>query len=98
VPDRPAFERPGADDLGRIEGVSASVESALRGSGITTYAQLAGCDEFRLRGILRKAGLRFVPSLPSWPEQADLLAQGDDAGFAALSARVAADPRTAGTA
>ena len=87
-----------ADELARIEGVSSTIESALHDSGITSYAQLAACDEFRLRGILRKAGLRFVPSLPSWPEQADLLAQGDDAGFAALSARVAADPRTAGTA
>ena len=91
-------EEPEDDDLERIEGVTPKIAAALNGSGIRRYAELAACDEFRLRGILRSAGLRFSPSLPSWPEQAELLAEGDDEGFAELAARVAADRRTAGTA
>jgi predicted flap endonuclease-1-like 5' DNA nuclease len=86
------------DDLLRIVGVTPQVADALRDSDIRRYADLGTCDEFRLRGILRKAGLRFPPSLTSWPAQAGLLADGDDEGFAALSAQVAADQRTAGTA
>jgi predicted flap endonuclease-1-like 5' DNA nuclease len=91
-------DEPAEDDLERIEGVSPKIAAALHNSGIHEYAQLAACDEFRLRGILRSAGLRFSPTLPSWPEQAELLAEGDDEGFAELAARVAADRRTAGTA
>jgi predicted flap endonuclease-1-like 5' DNA nuclease len=96
--ERDDDEEPEDDDLERIEGVTPKIAAALHGSGIHRYRHLAACDEFRLRGILRSAGLRFSPSLPSWPEQAELLADGDDAGFAELSARVAADRRTAGTA
>ena len=100
---RPTTTRPpttslAEDDLERIEGITPKIAAALYDSGIHEYAQLAACDEFRLRGILRSAGLRFSPTLPSWPEQAELLAEGDDEGFAELAARVAADRRTAGTA
>jgi predicted flap endonuclease-1-like 5' DNA nuclease len=94
----PTAEPRDPDDLSRIEGVTPKIETALQENGITSYERLATCDEFRLRSILRNAGLRFTPTLTSWPEQADLLARGDDEGFAVLSARVAADHRAAGTA
>lgn len=85
------------DDLRRIEGIGPKVAEALQAEGIRRYADLAECDDQRLRDLLRTAGLRFSPTLQSWPAQAKLLAAGDDEGFERLSAQVAAERRTAGT-
>ena len=87
------------DDLTRIEGVGPKIAAALVASGIRSYRDLAGSDVETLRAALRSKGLRFVPSLPSWPEQARLLADDDTAGLAALTDRlIAGRERAAGAA
>jgi predicted flap endonuclease-1-like 5' DNA nuclease len=78
------------DDLTRIEGIGPKIAAALVASGVGSYRELAGSDVETLRAALRSKGLRFVPSLPSWPEQARLLAADDTAGLAALTDRLVA--------
>lgn len=66
-----------SDDLTVVEGIGPKMASALKAAGITTYRQLAEADEARLMAALEAAGLRFAPSLPTWPEQAAYAARGD---------------------
>jgi predicted flap endonuclease-1-like 5' DNA nuclease len=73
----------GEDDLEIIEGVGPKFAAALRGDGLSTFNQIANADESRLRGALTKAGLSFAPSLPTWPQQARYLADGDEQNFRA---------------
>jgi predicted flap endonuclease-1-like 5' DNA nuclease len=63
-----------ADDLTRIEGIGPKMAAALKAAGITSYAQLAETDEAGLRAAIAAAGMRFSPSLVTWPQQAKLLA------------------------
>jgi len=87
VPDAPAAVRADArDDLTRLEGVGPKIAAALAASGITTFAALAEASEEDLRAALKAAALRSAGSLPTWPGQARLLADGDEAGFAAFVA------------
>jgi predicted flap endonuclease-1-like 5' DNA nuclease len=62
------------DDLTRIEGIGPKMAAALVAGGITTYTQLAESDEAGLRAAIAAAGMRFSPSLVTWPQQAKLLA------------------------
>jgi predicted flap endonuclease-1-like 5' DNA nuclease len=62
------------DDLTRIEGIGPKMAAALVAAGITTYAQLADTEEAGLRAAIAAAGMRFSPSLVTWPQQAKLLA------------------------
>jgi predicted flap endonuclease-1-like 5' DNA nuclease len=62
------------DDLTRIEGIGPKMAAALVAAGITTYAQLADTGEAGLRAAIAAAGMRFSPSLVTWPQQAKLLA------------------------
>ncbi len=78
------------DDLARVEGIGPKITAALVAAGIRSFRDLGGSDVETLRAALRSAGLRFVPSLPSWPEQARLLADDDTAGLAALTDRLIA--------
>jgi predicted flap endonuclease-1-like 5' DNA nuclease len=82
------------DDLARIEGIGPRFAGALIAAGIRTFGQLADADEATLRKALTDAGLRFAPSLPTWPAQARLLADGDEDGFAELTARLIAGRAT----
>jgi predicted flap endonuclease-1-like 5' DNA nuclease len=61
---------------------------ALNAAGITTYEGLAASDEVTVRAAISAAGLRFAPSLVTWPRQARLLADSDEAGFADLTRRL----------
>ncbi|ASW55982.1 helix-hairpin-helix domain-containing protein [Plantactinospora sp. KBS50] len=76
VPERaaPAAEPAAEDDLRRIEGVGPKMATALRGAGIRTYRQLAGTEVAALRTAVRDAGMRVPASLPTWPQQAAVLA------------------------
>ena len=78
------------DKLDRIEGIGPKIAAALRGAGIRTYRSLADADQARLRDAMRAAGLRFTPSLATWSQQAKLLADGDEEGFADLTRRLVA--------
>jgi predicted flap endonuclease-1-like 5' DNA nuclease len=68
-------EPPTPDDLTIIEGVGPKVAELLHENGIMTFAQVADADVEHLRQILRGAGLPMI--MPdSWPEQAQLAAEG----------------------
>lgn len=78
-----------ADDLRRIEGIGPKLALQLAEAGITTYAALAATPVERLEALIAAAGARFKLTRPqTWPEQAALLAAGDEAGFAALAAQL----------
>ncbi len=77
----PAATKP--DDLTILEGVGPKIAAALVAAGIDTFAKLARTSETDLRAAMDKAELRFVPSLPTWAKQADLIAKGDVQGFEA---------------
>ena len=79
-----------ADDLERIEGIGPKMAGALNKAGIRTYAQLAAAGEGTLRHAIESEGLRFAPSLVTWSRQAQLLADGDEAGFEDLTRRLVA--------
>ncbi len=65
------------DDLTRIEGIGPKMAAALADAGIDSYDRLANASEDQLRAALKAAGLRFAPSLPTWPQQATYAARGD---------------------
>jgi len=78
-----------ADDLRRIEGIGPKLALKLAEAGITTFAALAATPVERIEALIAAAGARFKLARPqTWPEQAALLAAGDEAGFAALAARL----------
>ncbi len=83
------------DELERIEGVGPAMANALRAAGIRTFEQLAQSGDDVKRDALRAAGLSFAPSLVTWGRQARLLADGDEAAFAELTARLIAGRDTA---
>lgn len=68
------------DDLTRVDGVGRKMAAALNDAGITTYVGLALTSEEELRVAIETAGLRFAPTLPTWPRQAAHLANGDEEG------------------
>jgi len=73
------------DDLRRVEGIGPRIATALTAAGLGTYAAVADASDGDLRAALKDAGLRFAPSLSTWARQARLLADGDEAGFVALT-------------
>lgn len=86
VPAAPA-QTGAPDDLTRIEGIGPKIAGRLQAAGITTFATLAATPVAQLETLLAAAGPRFKLARPdTWPEQAALLAAGDEAGFAALAA------------
>jgi predicted flap endonuclease-1-like 5' DNA nuclease len=63
------------DDLTLIEGIGPKVQSLLQGAGIRLFGQLAKADLEGLQELVRAAGMAMMdPS--SWPEQAQLAAEG----------------------
>jgi predicted flap endonuclease-1-like 5' DNA nuclease len=81
------------DDLARIEGIGPKIATALVATGIRTYRRLADADEPALTKAINDAGITFAPSLATWSDQARLLADGDENGFAVLTARLIAGRR-----
>lgn len=71
------------DDLTRIKGLGPKLAATLRDLGVTTFAQIAAWDEAGIDRIDSQLG-RFQGRIrrDDWVGQAQLLAQGDDAGFA----------------
>lgn len=66
-----------ADNLKKIEGIGPKMEKALKAAGIDTFAKLAETSEEALRTAIEEAGMRFAPSIPTWPKQADFAANDD---------------------
>ena len=93
-------DQPGpANDLARIEGIGPKVAAALVDAGIRTYRQLADADQHAVRAAINAAGITFAPSMATWSQQAQLLADGDEDGFTDLTLRLVAgrDNSGAGT-
>ena len=66
------------DDLTKIEGVGPKIALVLSSNGITTYAQLAKADPAAVQEMLKKSSGRFNMAKPqTWPEQAELAANGN---------------------
>ena len=65
------------DDLTVIEGIGMKMAAALRAAGIDTFSRLSTTSEEDLRTAIAAAGMRFAPSVPTWPQQAVLAAKGD---------------------
>jgi predicted flap endonuclease-1-like 5' DNA nuclease len=68
-----------ADDLKRIEGIGPKISNILRAAGIMTFAQLAETEPDSVRAILREANpnLLRLANPDTWPQQAQLAAEGD---------------------
>ncbi|WP_238014122.1 helix-hairpin-helix domain-containing protein [Dactylosporangium sp. AC04546] len=90
VPAQASGEELPVDDLKRIEGIGPKMSAALVAAGIRTFSQLAASDVDTLRTAIEAAGLRFAPSIVTWARQAQLLANGDEEGFADLTRRLVA--------
>lgn len=76
-------QRHAPDDLIRIEGIGPKISAIVAAAGITNFAELAATTTDRLSAILRDANIHTAnPS--TWPEQAQLAAQGDSAGLKEL--------------
>jgi NADH-quinone oxidoreductase subunit C len=80
------------DDLKRVEGIGPKLNEALIAAGVTRFSQLAAMNADQIKTLLEKAGLSH-PSIETWAEQAALLANGDEAGFKALTDRLVAGRR-----
>ena len=66
-----------ADDLKRVEGIGPKLEEILNSHDILTFSQLAATKTEDLQAILDKAGEAYRIHDPgTWPQQAQLLAEG----------------------
>lgn len=65
-----------ADDLKIIEGIGPSIAGILLRHGISTFRQLANTPREHLTEILTEARLNRLADPETWPEQAQLAADG----------------------
>lgn len=65
-----------ADDLKLIEGIGPKIAEALNKAGILTFAQVAAMAPAELEHIVRSAGVRMIGKGETWPQQAQLAAEG----------------------
>ncbi len=65
------------DDLKAIEGIGPKIEELLHDAGIKTWSALATTPIEKIQDVLTAAGSRFSLADPAtWPQQADLAANG----------------------
>ena len=78
VAKEPASPPPEPNDLKVIEGIGPKISSVLQAAGITTFAQLAESEPGQLEQILEEAdpNLLRLTKPATWPEQANLAAEG----------------------
>jgi predicted flap endonuclease-1-like 5' DNA nuclease len=65
------------DDLTIIEGIGKKMAAALTSAGIDSFEKLTDATEAELRQAVQAAGMRFAPTIPTWPKQAEFAAKGD---------------------
>lgn len=75
-PTRRAQASTKPDDLTIIEGIGPKISRLLQDKGIKTFAELAAADLNRVEEILSEAGLSNITEPSTWPEQAQLAAEG----------------------
>jgi predicted flap endonuclease-1-like 5' DNA nuclease/uncharacterized membrane-anchored protein YhcB (DUF1043 family) len=78
------------DKIERIDGIGPKIGGALRAAGLGRFEAIADADDAALRAAIEAGGVTFAPSLTTWARQARLLADGDEDGFAALTATLVA--------
>lgn len=71
------------DDLSVIEGIGPRIDEELKKAGVISFSQLAATSVDRLQEILSAANLRMAQP-DTWPQQAELAAQGRWAELKAL--------------
>jgi large subunit ribosomal protein L17 len=77
------------DKLTRIEGIGPKVQSALYDSGITTFAQVANMNGEDLTRIVKEEKkLNIVGDANTWPKQAKLIVDGNEAELKAYQDRL----------
>jgi predicted flap endonuclease-1-like 5' DNA nuclease len=65
------------DDLLVIDGIGPKMARALNKAGIDTFAKLAAANSDTLRAAIEAGGMRFAPTINTWPQQAAYAAKGD---------------------
>ena len=65
------------DNLTKINGIGAVFETMLNDAGIRTYATLARASVEELEAIIEASGRSRPGRLETWPQQAELAANGD---------------------
>ncbi len=66
------------DDLKKIEGIGAKIESLLNENNIYSYADLSNAKLSKLKSILENAGSRFRMHNPkTWADQSEMAAKGE---------------------
>jgi predicted flap endonuclease-1-like 5' DNA nuclease len=83
------------NDLTIVEGIGPAIQKMLYAAGITTYRNLAMADADHLKSILEEADPRLARMVnpATWPEQAQLAAQGKWEELEALKERLTAGRR-----
>jgi large subunit ribosomal protein L17 len=77
------------DKLTRIEGIGPKVQQALYDSGVTTFAQLSSMSgEDLMRLVKVEKNVSIVGDANTWPKQAKLIVDGDEAGLKAYQDRL----------
>ncbi|MBX3080087.1 MAG: 50S ribosomal protein L17 [Anaerolineae bacterium] len=70
------------DKLTRIEGIGPKVQQALYDAGITTFEQVANTSGEELTRIVKEEKkVNMVGDATTWPKQAKLIVDGDEAGL-----------------
>jgi predicted flap endonuclease-1-like 5' DNA nuclease len=75
------------DNLRRIWGLGPKSEALLNAAGIALFEQLAKMTPAEIQRLLRESGIR-VRYTSTWPEQARLLAAGEEDALAELQAQL----------
>jgi predicted flap endonuclease-1-like 5' DNA nuclease len=74
----PRFINPdGKDNLQVIEGIGPKMAAALISAGLDSFEKLSNATEADIRAAIQAAGMRFAPSVPTWPEQAGYAQRSD---------------------
>ena len=84
-PEERILVRP--DNFRHIWGIGEKTEQTLRAAGIVVYEQLARLTPRQLKDLVGESGLQ-TRHLSTWPEQARLLARGNERALAALQAKL----------
>jgi predicted flap endonuclease-1-like 5' DNA nuclease len=64
------------DDLTLIEGIGPKINEILHAAGVNTFAELAAMEADKINQLLIARGLRLADA-SSWPQQAQLAADGE---------------------
>lgn len=81
-PVEPVAVPAGGDDLTRIKGLGPKIATRLHGLGVTSFFQIASWNEDDIDRIdAQLTGFEGRIRRDNWVQQAQFLAQGDQAGF-----------------